>query len=143
MSSFLIFQGNPEITRLARNLNRCKALPAQQYDWQILNAYGLGEELENNLTRIYQQGMVDEQIIQAFKNDQPVYKEMVVEFTASFSFTKLDKDDEEFNTQNCIRFRLLGDWYKMSLADFGYHLGLVGTHVPFDRSEERRVGKEC
>ena len=58
---------------------------------------------------------------------------MVVEFTASFSFTKLDKDDEEFNTQNCIRFRLLGDWYEMSLADFGYHLGLVGTHVPFDR----------
>ncbi|KAJ9539081.1 hypothetical protein OSB04_031814 [Centaurea solstitialis] len=50
----------------------------------------------------------------ALKTHEPIYYELVLEFLATFSFDVEAYDEDRFDGP-CVRFRLLGEWYGVTL----------------------------
>ncbi|KAJ9535842.1 hypothetical protein OSB04_un001007 [Centaurea solstitialis] len=59
----------------------------------------------------------------ALKTHEPIYYELVLEFLATFSFDVEAYDEDRFDGP-CVRFRLLGERYGVTLPRFGVLLGL-------------------
>ncbi|KAJ9547666.1 hypothetical protein OSB04_020209 [Centaurea solstitialis] len=59
----------------------------------------------------------------ALKTHEPIYYELVLEFLATFSFDVEAYDEDRFDGP-CVRFRLLREWYGVTLPRFGVLLGL-------------------
>ena len=126
--AFMYFKGDVATSTRAKDLNlRAIAAPCQ-YDRDMMSKYGLIDQLDRQLFRVYDNGFSDDELLKIFRNDQNVYKELVVEFIASFKF-ECGLVGRNFNTRKCIRFRLCGNWYDMSLLEFGIHLGLQDPSI--------------
>ena len=103
------------MTAKAKSLNLRKLIPAHQYNWDILREHGLAEKLEDAIVSVDNEGNRHYDLLRVFQNSKPAYKELTVEFIASFSFTPGEKDGDQ-NTRKTVSFRLLGKDYSMRIG---------------------------
>ncbi|KAJ9553430.1 hypothetical protein OSB04_017475 [Centaurea solstitialis] len=96
-------------------------------DLQFVEKIGFGDRLSSLLRREYRDQFgvlrfVSKDWEKALKTHEPIYYELVLEFLATFSFN-VEAYDEDRLEGPCIRFRLLGEWYGITLPRFGVLLG--------------------
>ncbi|KAJ9560980.1 hypothetical protein OSB04_006140 [Centaurea solstitialis] len=96
-------------------------------DLQFVEKIGFGDRLSSLLMREYRDQFgvlrfVSNDWEKALKTHEPIYYELVLEFLATFSFD-VEAYDEDRLEGPCIRFRLLGEWYGITLPRFGVLLG--------------------
>ena len=122
------FPGDAVTSTRARDLNARSIAAPCYYDWDLMVKFRLVDQLESQLLHVYDNGFCDDELLKIFRNEQKVYKELVVEFLASFTFDS-GLIGKNFNTRKCIRFRLCGNWFDASLLEFGVYLGLQDHSV--------------
>ena len=105
----MYFQGDHATSTRAKDLNLRAIMGPCHYDWDLLDKYGLVNQLDRQLFREYDNGFCDDELLKIFRNDQKIYKELVVEFLASFKFD-CGLVGKNFNSRKCIRFRLCENW---------------------------------
>ncbi|KAJ9567664.1 hypothetical protein OSB04_003630 [Centaurea solstitialis] len=96
-------------------------------DLHFVEEIGFGDRLSSLLRREYRDQFgvlrfVSNDWEKALKTHEPIYYELVLEFLATFSFD-VEAYDEDRLEGPCIRFRLLGEWYGITLPRFGVLLG--------------------
>ncbi|KAJ9566198.1 hypothetical protein OSB04_002164 [Centaurea solstitialis] len=96
-------------------------------DLQFVEKIGFGDRLSSLFRREYRDQFgvlrfVSNDWEKALKTHEPIYYELVLEFLATFSFD-VEAYDEDRLEGPCIRFRLLGVWYGVTLPRFGVLLG--------------------
>ncbi|KAJ9558232.1 hypothetical protein OSB04_012846 [Centaurea solstitialis] len=96
-------------------------------DLHFVEEIGFGDRLSSLLRREYRDHsgivrFVSNDWEKALKTHEPIYNELVLEFLATFSFD-VEAYDEDRLEGPCIRFRLLGEWYGITLPRFGVLLG--------------------
>ncbi|KAJ9552979.1 hypothetical protein OSB04_017024 [Centaurea solstitialis] len=88
---------------------------------------GFGDRLSSLLRREYRDHFgvlrfVSNDWEKALKTHDPIYYELVLEFLATFSFDVEAYEEDRFDGP-CVRFRLLGEWYGITLPRFEVLLG--------------------
>ncbi|KAJ9535506.1 hypothetical protein OSB04_un001362 [Centaurea solstitialis] len=96
-------------------------------DLHFVEEIGFGDKLSSLLRREYRDQFgvlcfVSNDWEKALKTHEPIYYELVLEFLATFSFD-VEAYDEDRLEGPYIRFRLLGEWYGITLPRFGVLLG--------------------
>ncbi|KAJ9536179.1 hypothetical protein OSB04_un000639 [Centaurea solstitialis] len=96
-------------------------------DLHFVEEIGFGDRLSSLLRREYRDHFgvlrfVSNDWEKALKTHEPIYYELVLEFLATFSFDVEAYEEDRFDGP-CIRFRLLGEWYGITLPRFGVLLG--------------------
>ncbi|KAJ9536316.1 hypothetical protein OSB04_un000496 [Centaurea solstitialis] len=96
-------------------------------DLHFVEEIGFGDKLSGLLRREYRDHFgvlhfVSNDWEKALKTHEPIYYELVLDFLATFSFD-VEAYDEDRIDGPCIRFRLLGEWYGITLPRFGVLLG--------------------
>nr|GEX08703.1 hypothetical protein [Tanacetum cinerariifolium] len=109
-------------------------LPKQIYspsvvDWELLNAVGCGEEIEEMLEiKLIEMGG-DQEIFcyeawrRVFDINEPIYVELCHEFYSTYEFNEVVHEDELLSSK-LIRFRLAGSNQPLTLLQFAKRLGL-------------------
>ena len=118
------FTNFPEESYLTRRAQVFMSKPVevpQFMDWDILEEVGLLKELQDKLCKVHKFGIVDNGILALYRVEEPIYKELVAEFLASFTFNRGPRD-EGMNNRASIRFRLGGKWVHINLTTFGVML---------------------
>src|SRR5581483_3987683 len=97
-------------------------------DLNFVSEIGFGDRLSNLLRREYRDQFgvvrfVSNDWEKALTTREPIYYELVLEFLTSFEFDLEDFNEDRFDNQ-CVKFRLLGEWYCVTLPRFGVLLGL-------------------
>ncbi|KAJ9542541.1 hypothetical protein OSB04_029047 [Centaurea solstitialis] len=97
-------------------------------DLKFIDEIGFGARLSNLLRREFrdQSGavrFVSNDWEKALTTREPIYYELVLEFLISFEFD-LEFFNEDKLDNECVKFRLLGEWYDVTLPRFGVLLGL-------------------
>ncbi|KAJ9546695.1 hypothetical protein OSB04_019238 [Centaurea solstitialis] len=92
-------------------------------DLHFVEEIGFGDRLSSLLRREYRDHFrvlrfVNNDWEKALKTHEPIYYELVLEFLATFSFD-VEAYEEDRIDGPCIRFRLLGEWYEITLPRFG------------------------
>ncbi|KAJ9542442.1 hypothetical protein OSB04_028948 [Centaurea solstitialis] len=96
-------------------------------DLHFVEEIGFGDRLSSLLRREYRDhfgvlSFVSNDWEKALKTHEPIYYELVLEFLATFSFDVEAYEEDRFGGP-CERFRLLGEWYGITLPRFGVLLG--------------------
>ncbi|KAJ9552611.1 hypothetical protein OSB04_016656 [Centaurea solstitialis] len=96
-------------------------------DLHFVEEIGFGDRLSSLLRREYRDHFgvlrfVSNDWEKALKTHEPIYYELVLEFLATFSFDVEAYEEDRFDGP-CVRFRLLGEWYGITLPRFGVLLG--------------------
>ena len=80
------FPGDSATSTRARDLNARSIAAPCYYDWDIMVKYDFVVQLDRQLFHVYDNGFCDDELLKLFRIEQNVYKELVVEFLASFTF---------------------------------------------------------
>ncbi|KAJ9544063.1 hypothetical protein OSB04_023770 [Centaurea solstitialis] len=96
-------------------------------DLHFVEEIGFGDRLSSLLRREYRDHFgvlrfVSNDWEKALKTHEPIYYELVLEFLATFSLDVEAYEEDRFDGP-CIRFRLLGECYGITLPRFGMLLG--------------------
>ncbi|KAJ9557778.1 hypothetical protein OSB04_012392 [Centaurea solstitialis] len=97
-------------------------------DLHFVDEIGFGDRLSDLLRREYRYRFgvvrfVSNDWEKALKTHEPIYYELVLDFLATFDFDLEAYAEDRFDGQ-CVKFRLLGEWYYVTLPRFGVLLGL-------------------
>lgn len=122
--------GKQKRTELRDTMNRIASrqiVIPRRIDWETLNNLGVANRIRAVLEKHATGEDGHEYFIcnaweRIFEINEPLYRELILEFVASFVFdaTKATVDCHE----PCMTFRLGGIWRSLSLADFGVALGI-------------------
>ncbi|KAJ9547353.1 hypothetical protein OSB04_019896 [Centaurea solstitialis] len=109
-----------------RLLTRQVLIP-RRADWNLLRSMGV----ENEIKAIFEKHAYDEDGTEycichawerVFDISETLYRELIIEFVATFRFVAIKALDEFY--QSCITFRLGGVWRSLSLVEFAIALGI-------------------
>ncbi|KAI3689517.1 hypothetical protein L2E82_47477 [Cichorium intybus] len=100
---------------------------APAIDWDKLDAIGISDKLAPYLIRQFEDPLfgvvIDEAWNNIFRINENVHMELTLEFLSTFKYEKETDDD--------IRFRLMGTWHDVSLSRFAYLLDLYPEELAF------------
>ncbi|KAI3699893.1 hypothetical protein L2E82_44500 [Cichorium intybus] len=102
-----------------------RVLPSRTVNWELTKESGILEHIHEWLVQGgYEEGELTytcRAIENAFQMDEPIYREVFLQFLASYHF---DHKQTGMDTEETVRFRLGNPNRNCSLREFGYRIGM-------------------